>query len=126
MSDNKRISTGRGGAGNVRASKSEDEPKKPANLPKLSGKIFTTGRGGAGNMMANIDPDTTRAAQDEINEETPFRGADIAPTTSRTVGRGGFGNNLRKIQTNQSYSQEHAKDDDGKNDICSKFSSLFS
>lgn len=77
-------------------------------------------------MMPNIDPDSTRAAQDEFDEESPFERSELAPTSSRTVGRGGYGNNLRKIQTNQSYQQNATDDSPGKTDICAKLTAMFS
>ena len=128
MADGKIISTGRGGAGNARTTSQVDVPETD-RLPKLKGKRFTTGRGGKGNMMSNVDADSSRAAQDEFDEDAPFaRMSPLAPaTTSQTIGRGGFGNNLRTIKSNGSYKQDAQKEADGNGtDICSKISSIFS
>ena len=53
-------------------------------------------------MMENIDPASTRAAQDAPEPESN----DLAPTPSRTVGRGGYGNNIRAKQYRQDGSEE--------------------
>lgn len=117
------ISTGRGGAGNMRASQKDDKNDSNAELPQLQGKRFTTGRGGKGNMMENIDPQSTRAAQDEGNE-TDFERQDLAPSTSMTVGRGGYGNNMRAVKSNGKYSQDGSSYMPGTS-LCDKISGMF-
>lgn len=117
------ISTGRGGAGNMRASQKDDKHDATSELPQLQGKRFTTGRGGKGNMMENIDPQSTRAAQDEGNG-TDFERHDIAPSTSTTVGRGGYGNNVRAVIYTGQYSQDGSNNMSGSS-LCEKISGIF-
>lgn len=67
-----RVSTGRGGAGNIQSSKSKVAPtfiKQGSQTPNILQPIYSTGRGGAGNMRKNIDPKMTRLAQD-VDEDT--------------------------------------------------------
>lgn len=120
MTDKKIISTGRGGAGNLRKTQADDEySSNEAGLPQLQGKRFTTGRGGAGNMMDNIDPDSTRAAQDEHDLPDAEFSTPLSPHQSLSVGRGGFGNQIKYKQAK--------KGSDGENkSFCEKISSAFS
>lgn len=117
MSDSKMISTGRGGAGNLRQTQADDEyDSNDATLPQLQGKRFTTGRGGAGNMMDNIDPDSTRAAQDETDLPDTEFSAPLSPHQSLSVGRGGFGNQIK-------YRQRRG--DGESKSFCEKITSVF-
>lgn len=62
-----RISTGRGGAGNITESSSKAQPnfiKRGSQTPNILQPVYSTGRGGAGNMRKNIDAKLTRQAQD--------------------------------------------------------------
>lgn len=118
MTGSKMISTGRGGAGNLRQTQIDDDyENNDAGLPQLQGKRFTTGRGGAGNMMDNIDPDSTRAAQDENDAPGNDFSSALAPKQSMTVGRGGYGN---QIKTTYSQTEEGTK-----KSLCEKISSSF-
>ena len=67
-----KVSTGRGGAGNIRSSNSKIAPnyiKQGSQTPNILQPIYSTGRGGAGNMMKNYDAKLTRKAQD-VDEDT--------------------------------------------------------
>ena len=67
MTEKYRISTGRGGAGNIHASDSRASPKlikQGSQTPSILQPVYSTGRGGAGNMRRNTDPKLTRRAQD--------------------------------------------------------------
>lgn len=93
--ENKQVyySTGRGGAGNFKASDELPSPKlvpQGSNTPALTTSKFTTGRGGYGNMVNNDDPELTRKLQDVDGE----KGEKLQTVTSNSfaVGRGGFGN----------------------------------
>ncbi|CCK69475.1 Par32p KNAG_0C03710 [Huiozyma naganishii CBS 8797] len=62
-----RISTGRGGAGNICSSSEKVSPKiiaQGSQTPSILQPVYSTGRGGAGNMRRNVDPKVTRRAQD--------------------------------------------------------------
>jgi len=53
--DDERVSTGRGGAGNIRdrsQSKVRDQPEPHIQRPHLEGELFSSGRGGAGNIRS--------------------------------------------------------------------------
>lgn len=66
------MSTGRGGAGNMRSSSAKAAPtyiKQGSQTPNILQPIYSTGRGGAGNMMKNFDSKLTRKAQD-VDEDT--------------------------------------------------------
>lgn len=67
MTEKYRISTGRGGAGNIHTSDSRASPKvikQGSQTPSILQPVYSTGRGGAGNMRRNTDPKLTRMAQD--------------------------------------------------------------
>lgn len=68
MSQGYRVSTGRGGAGNMHLSNEKiSSPKiipEGSQTPNILSPVYSTGRGGAGNMRKNIDPAITRKAQD--------------------------------------------------------------
>ncbi|KAL3232870.1 hypothetical protein RNJ44_04786 [Nakaseomyces bracarensis] len=67
MTEKYKISTGRGGAGNIHASDSRASPKmvkQGSQTPSILQPVYSTGRGGAGNMRRNTDPKLTRRAQD--------------------------------------------------------------
>ncbi|KAI9655654.1 MAG: hypothetical protein M1831_004806 [Alyxoria varia] len=89
VSNENKISTGRGGAGNIGSPKIA--PKSDVNLetPTLKTSVYTTGRGGAGNMahFEKNDPNEARVAQDV---EPPQRHED--PHAAVVTGRGGTGN----------------------------------
>lgn len=94
-----RVSTGRGGAGNVQSTSSKVSPKlipQGSQTPNILQPVFSTGRGGAGNMRRNVDAKLTRKAQD-VDEETdddiigpaqeedyiePFSGDDVTKALS--------------------------------------------
>ncbi|QLG71418.1 hypothetical protein HG535_0B04600 [Zygotorulaspora mrakii] len=62
-----KISTGRGGAGNIHTTDSQISPKvvpRGSQAPNILQPVFSTGRGGAGNMRRNVDAKLTRKAQD--------------------------------------------------------------
>lgn len=67
MAEKYKISTGRGGAGNIHTSDSRASPKvikQGSQTPSILQPVYSTGRGGAGNMRRNTDPKLTRKAQD--------------------------------------------------------------
>ncbi|KAI3403289.2 hypothetical protein KGF56_003877 [Candida oxycetoniae] len=110
-------STGRGGAGNIRSTDSEQlSPKlipQGSNTPHLTTSKISTGRGGFGNMVENTDPQLTRKLQDvdgeELNERSPELQA-MNSNRSFSVGRGGFGNVISKSKSR--VSQGSASDSD--------------
>lgn len=63
-SNNKIVSTGRGGSGNFQKKKDLDPTMVPSEVPTLKGDVVSSGRGGAGNLFKNDDPERTRKAQD--------------------------------------------------------------
>lgn len=66
-----KISTGRGGAGNIHSTSSKMAPKlipQGSHTPNILQPVFSTGRGGAGNMRRNVDAKLTRKAQDVEDE----------------------------------------------------------
>lgn len=67
MSQTYKISTGRGGAGNITTSDKIPSPKivlHGSQTPNILQPVYSTGRGGAGNMRRNLDAKLTRKAQD--------------------------------------------------------------
>lgn len=110
-------STGRGGAGNMGKGSGIPSPTlvpQGSNTPNLLQPVFSTGRGGYGNMKHNVDPQTTRKAQDVDPEN------DISPITSKksknsqevdgniSVGIGGYGNILAAKSSNPDRPSEVA------------------
>lgn len=75
MSQGYRVSTGRGGAGNMHFSNEKiSSPKiipEGSQTPNILSPVYSTGRGGAGNMRKNIDPTITRKAQDVGDLQLP-------------------------------------------------------
>lgn len=75
MSQGYRVSTGRGGAGNMHFSNEKiSSPKiipEGSQTPNILSPVYSTGRGGAGNMRKNIDPTITRKAQDVGDVSVP-------------------------------------------------------
>ncbi|CAL9735730.1 hypothetical protein MOSE0_I03114 [Monosporozyma servazzii] len=63
-----KVSTGRGGAGNIHYSNEKiSSPKiipEGSQTPSIISPMYSTGRGGIGNMRKNVDPVITRKAQD--------------------------------------------------------------
>lgn len=62
-----KVSTGRGGAGNMRDLDRRVSPHlipQGSHTPSILQPVYSTGRGGAGNMRKNYDPKITRLAQD--------------------------------------------------------------
>ncbi|EEH06425.1 predicted protein [Histoplasma capsulatum G186AR] len=112
MTDQKRISTGRGGAGNMvsvpgtattgtgtgtgtgagagaGAGAATVTSRTPADLvtPTIKSDMYTTGRGGSGNIVANDDPAVARMAQDvEVDVIGESKGEKVF------LGRGGAAN----------------------------------
>ncbi|SMN18268.1 similar to Saccharomyces cerevisiae YDL173W PAR32 Putative protein of unknown function [Maudiozyma saulgeensis] len=108
-----KISTGRGGAGNIRSSNSKVSPnyiKQGSQTPNIIQPIYSTGRGGAGNMMKNYDPKLTRRAQD-VDEDTISNMNDIEEQIE-------IRNEIENINSNQS-NINHSNDDDFINPIIS-------
>ncbi|SCU92870.1 LAMI_0E12398g1_1 [Lachancea mirantina] len=67
MAQEYKVSTGRGGAGNVAVTSDKPVPKmvpQGSQTPSILQPVFSTGRGGAGNMRKNVDSKMTRKAQD--------------------------------------------------------------
>ncbi|CDO94987.1 unnamed protein product [Kluyveromyces dobzhanskii CBS 2104] len=106
-----KISTGRGGAGNVITSSEKPSPKvvtQGSQTPNIISPIYSTGRGGAGNMRRNVDPIMTRTAQDVDDDDvidvvSSNHTGNIQKVKSRrpseppkniSIGRGGAGNIL--------------------------------
>ncbi|CAB4252184.1 similar to Saccharomyces cerevisiae YDL173W PAR32 Putative protein of unknown function [Maudiozyma barnettii] len=102
-----KISTGRGGAGNIRSSNSKISPnyiKQGSQTPNILQPIYSTGRGGAGNMMKNYDPKLTRRAQD-VDENTI---ADMKDIDEQIEIR----NEIENINSHHSNHNHHGNDDD--------------
>lgn len=103
--ENKQVfySTGRGGAGNFKASDELPSPKlvpQGSNTPALTTSKFTTGRGGYGNMVNNDDPELTRKLQDV--DATEGEKLQTVTSNSFAVGRGGFGNVISSTKSHGS------------------------
>ncbi|CCX13514.1 Similar to hypothetical protein LEMA_P064290.1 [Leptosphaeria maculans JN3]; acc. no. CBX90303 [Pyronema omphalodes CBS 100304] len=84
----RQMSHGRGGAGNIRPDHDRKETEEEIKIPTLKAPVYTTGRGGTGNMATNDpkNPQNARKAQDV--ESDP-------PRVIKNVvhgGRGGAGN----------------------------------
>jgi len=67
--EHERVSTGRGGVGNIRdrsQSKVRDQPEPHVKLPHPEGELFSSGRGGAGNIRSrsHSKPPTDDRAND--------------------------------------------------------------
>lgn len=102
-----KVSTGRGGAGNIRSSTSKVAPnyiKQGSQTPNILQPIYSTGRGGAGNMMKNYDAKLTRKAQD-VDEDTISNMNDIEEQVE-------FRNELHKISSNHHNHNLSGKEDD--------------
>ncbi|EDK45691.1 conserved hypothetical protein [Lodderomyces elongisporus NRRL YB-4239] len=101
-------STGRGGAGNIRASDEVPSPKlypQGSNTPHITTSKFSTGRGGFGNMVDNKDPQLSRKLQDVDGEELRDTSPELQAINSNksfSVGRGGFGNVISKSRSHSS------------------------
>ena len=150
-----RVSTGRGGAGNVITSHEKPAPKVVAQgspVPNIISPVYSTGRGGAGNMRRNVDPVITRTAQDVddgdediidvissnksggIQKVKSRRHSDVPKNVS--IGRGGAGNMLspktssKKVKKQgqpQPQPQAHGSDDlhRSKSGLFTKLKSIF-
>ncbi|AAS52211.1 ADR291Cp [Eremothecium gossypii ATCC 10895] len=108
MSTEHRVTTGRGGAGNVATIKDAPSPKlvpQGSQTPVLLQPVYSTGRGGAGNMRPNVDPQLTRRAQDVdgddiLHDDRLSRSRSTQsehqglPARACSIGRGGAGNIL--------------------------------
>lgn len=122
-------STGRGGAGNIKASSTKPRPNmisQGSGTPKLHTDKVSTGRGGYGNMLKNDDPNLTRRVQDVDNPSSQKENELYAVQSNKSfsVGRGGFGNvvtndsslksihsdenspNLMAVTSNEKYKQQ--------------------
>lgn len=98
-------STGRGGAGNIKASDGIPSPKlvpQGSNTPNLTTQKFTTGRGGYGNMVNNDNPEFTRKLQDVDGNPSESELHAVTSNKSFSVGRGGFGNVITNTRSNGS------------------------
>lgn len=95
-----KVSTGRGGAGNIQKSNAKASPRlvpQGSQTPSILQPVFSTGRGGAGNMRRNVDAKLTRRAQDVDDEEDtiepskeddyiePFTGGEVERAVSAGV-----------------------------------------
>ncbi|QLQ79186.1 hypothetical protein HG537_0B05330 [Torulaspora globosa] len=111
-----KISTGRGGAGNIQDSSSKASPKvvpQGSQTPNILQPVFSTGRGGAGNMRRNVDARLTRRAQDvdgELDEDIiepsrdedyigPFSGSEV----ERAVSGGAISRGTGSRETGKSH-----------------------
>jgi len=65
LSEDARLSHGRGGAGNIEVT-NHDTELIDFNAPVLTNEVYTTGRGGTGNMAKNTDLEEIRRAQDVV------------------------------------------------------------
>ncbi|PVH76908.1 hypothetical protein DL98DRAFT_279818 [Cadophora sp. DSE1049] len=97
------LSHGRGGAGNIGVSSTDNEPVN-LETPTIKSEMYTTGRGGSGNMAKNTDAQEARRAQDVV--ATPRR--ESGNTTH--VGRGGAANVFKPSAADM----ENAKKDNAK------------
>ncbi|KAL5321258.1 hypothetical protein ACEPPN_012073 [Leptodophora sp. 'Broadleaf-Isolate-01'] len=79
------LSHGRGGAGNIGVSSSDNAPVD-LETPTIKSEVYTTGRGGSGNMAKNTDAQEARRAQDVVAHPRRESG------NNTHVGRGGAAN----------------------------------
>lgn len=124
MSDQVYYSTGRGGAGNIKASKDAPSPELAprTSVPPLHNDTVTTGRGGLGNMMKNDNPELTRKAQD-VDQKN-----DVKPVTSNKsfIGRGGYGNFISSDDNLYTVTSNGPNDEDSKKkSLVLKIASFF-
>ncbi|QLL31672.1 hypothetical protein HG536_0B05370 [Torulaspora globosa] len=124
-----RISTGRGGAGNIQNSSSKASPKlipQGSQTPNILQPVFSTGRGGAGNMRRNVDAKLTRRAQDvdgELEEDViepsreedyigPFSGSEVERALSGgVISRGTGSHETGKSHVRNGRSRRNSLDD---------------
>ncbi|QEU61384.1 Par32 [Kluyveromyces lactis] len=121
-----RVSTGRGGAGNMITSNEKPSPKvvtQGSQTPNILSPIYSTGRGGAGNMRRNVDPVMTRTAQDVDNDDvidvtSSNNTGTIKKIKSRrfseppktiSIGRGGAGNILSPKSSRKKRDEKGSK-----------------
>ncbi|KAK5779919.1 hypothetical protein RI543_002458 [Arxiozyma heterogenica] len=112
MSQGYRVSTGRGGAGNMHFSNEKiSSPKiipEGSQTPNILSPVYSTGRGGAGNMRKNIDPTITRKAQDVGDVPVPHHHHHH------------LNNNNNKNNNNKKLNKHTDKDKDRDKDLSSK------
>lgn len=118
-----KVTTGRGGAGNIHKSISKPSPlllplksnSKPSANTNTQQKVprFAIGRGGAGNIFH--DPHLTRSAQqlddnDNINYSDVINDIDdyISPITSDMVDDGGLNNTKSHLSGTRSHQSMHS------------------
>lgn len=102
--------------------KTDSRTKSPTLVPVLSSghalpkdqKKFSISRGGYGNIRdnkeskegPNLEAEASHISQEEIE--------DIVPLNSvRSIGRGGFGNQIKHIRSHESKEKDKSKTDDG-------------
>lgn len=141
-----KVSTGRGGAGNIATSQEKPKPKmvsQGSQTPNLLQTVYSTGRGGAGNMRRNVDPTLTRAAQDVDDDDiidvtSSNKSGTIKKVKSRrpseppkniSIGRGGAGNMLSPKSSGKTGSnkkeQGKVNDKKGKHGFLGKLKGFF-
>lgn len=132
MSKQYKVSTGRGGSGNIRTS---DQPPQPhvvdqgSQTPNLLSPVFSTGRGGAGNMHKNTDPSIARKLQDvDADPEdyiTPVISGQNGQQNSMSIGRGGFGNMISPKNSASADQNEQRGKSESKGGFFTKAKNLF-
>lgn len=104
-----KVSTGRGGAGNIQSTSSKLSPKlvpQGSQTPSILQPVFSTGRGGAGNMRRNVDAKLTRKAQDvDHDEEEDF----IEPHGEDDYIEPLSGDNIERALSGAVSSREHVQ-----------------
>lgn len=111
-----KISTGRGGAGNIQSSSSKASPKvvpQGSQTPNILQPVFSTGRGGAGNMRRNVDARLTRRAQDvdgeleedviELSKEEDYIGPFSGGEVERALSGGAISRGTGSRETGKSH-----------------------